>query len=153
MSATPAASLRERVVRVLHREIDAILAPAGYVQAGGSWSRTTAFARTWVEIQRSSSGLACYLNLGRFQRLFKWEWVPPGTYFSGWRIGDFTDSTVEHNGLDALPYEQLDGDSPLRAKVMALLAERALPFLKASHGPLGYRTLPPRLAALREGRP
>jgi hypothetical protein len=153
MSANPAASLRERVVRVLHREIDAILAPAGYIRAGGSWNRTTAFARTWVEIQRSSSGLACYLNLGRFQRLFKWERVPPGAYFSGWRIGDFTDSTAEHNAIDALPYDQLDGDSPLRAKVTALLAERALPFLKASHSPFGHRMLPPRLAALREGRP
>ena len=153
MSATPAASLRERVVRVLHREIDAILAPAGYIQAGGSWNRTTAFARTWVGIQRSSSGLACYINLGRFQRLLKWEWVPAGYYSSGWRIGDFTDSTEEHNALDALPYDQLDGDSPLRARVMALLAQRALPFLKASHNPFGYRMLPPRLAALREGRP
>ena len=153
MSANPAASLRERVVRMLHREIDAILAPAGYVQAGGRWSRTTAFARTWVEIQRSSSGLACYLNLGRLQRLLNWEWVPPGTYFSGWRIGDFADSTAEHNSLDALTYDQLDGDSPLRAKVMALLSERALPFLKASHTPFGYRMLPPRLAALREARP
>ena len=153
MSANPAASLRERVVRVLHREIDAIPAPAGYIQAGGSWNCTTAFARTWVEIQRSSSGLACYINLGRFQRLLKWEWVPPGSYFSGWRIGDFTDSTEEHNGLDALPYAELDGESPLRAKVMALLAARAVPFLKASHNPFSYRMLPPRLAALREGRP
>jgi hypothetical protein len=153
MSATPAASLRERVVRVLHREMDAILAPAGYIQAGGRWSRTTAFARTWVELQRSSSGLACYLNLGRLQRLFKWEWVPPGTYFTGWRICDFTDSTAEHNSLDALAYGQLDGDSPLRAKVMTLLAERALPFLTASHSPFGYRMVPPRLAALREARP
>lgn len=153
MSATAAASLRDRVVRVLHREIDAILAPAGYIRAGGSWNRTTAFARTWVGIQRSSSGLACYLNLGRFQRLFKWEWAPSGAYYSGWRIGDFTDSTAEHNAIDALPYEQLDGDSQLRAKVMALLGERALPFLTASHDPLGQRRLPPRLAALREGRP
>jgi len=153
MSATPAASLRDRVVRVLHREIDAILAPAGYVQSGGRWDRATAFARTWVEIQRSSSGLACYLNLGRFQRLLSWEWVPPGAYFSGWRIGDFADSTSEHNSLDALAYEQLDGDSPLRTRVMALLAERALPFLKASHHPLSARMVPPRLAALREARP
>lgn len=153
MSANPAASLRERVVRVLHREIDAILAPAGYIQAGGGWNCTTAFARTWVEIQRSSSGLACYINLGRFQRLLKWEWVPPGSYFSGWRIGDFTDSTEEHNGLDALPYAALDGESPLRAKVMALLATRAVPFLKASHNPFSYRMLPPRLAAHRGGRP
>lgn len=153
MSANPAASLRERVVQLLHREIDAILAPAGYIQAGGTWTRTTAFARTWVEIQRSSSGLACYLNLGRFQRLLRWEWVPPGAYFSGWRIGDFTDSTAEHNAIDALPYAELDGASPLRGKVMTLLAERALPFLTASHGVFGASRLPPRRAALREGRP
>lgn len=147
-----APQLRERVVRTLHREIDAILAPAGYVRSGGRWDRATAFARTWVEIQRSQGGLACYLNLGRFQRLFSWEWVPPGAYFTGWRIGHFTDSTAEHNRLDALAYDQLDGESPLRAKVMALLAGRALPFLTASHKPFGYRMFPPRLAALREGR-
>jgi hypothetical protein len=147
-----AAQLRERVLRILHREIDVILAPAGYVQAGGRWERATAFARTWVEIQRSRGGLACYLNLGRFQRLLNWEWVPPSVYYSGWRIGDFTESTAEHNSLDALPYEQLDGDSPLRARIMALLAERALPYLKSSHHPFGYRRFPPRLAALREGR-
>jgi hypothetical protein len=145
------ASLGERVLRQLQREIDAILAPAGYVRAGGSWSRTTAFARTVVEIQRSRSGLACYINLARFQRLLKWEWVPPGSVYSGWRIGHFTDTVAESNSLDALDYAALDGDSALRLRVMALLVDRVLPFLSRCHGPFGHRQFPPRIAAMRGG--
>jgi hypothetical protein len=151
MTAEPAVSLRERVLHLLQREFDAILAPAGYVRTGGSWSRTTAFARTQVDIQRSQSGLACYINLARFQRLLNREWVPTGSVYSGWRIGHFTDSIAEANGLDALPYAELDGDSTLLRRVTALLTERVLPFLRKCHGPLGHRQVPPRIAALREG--
>ena len=151
MTAESPASLRDRVLQVLQREIDAILAPAGYVRIGGSWSRTTAFARTEVAIQRSQSGLACYINLARFQRLLGREWLPPGSVYSGWRIGQFTDSVAEANRLDALPYAELDGDSPLHRRVIALLSERVLPFLGRCHGLLGHRQLPPRIAALRKG--
>ncbi|WP_423065298.1 hypothetical protein [Devosia sp. CN2-171] len=151
MTVESPASLRDRVLQVLQREIDAILAPAGYVRIGGSWSRTTAFARTEVAIQRSQSGLACYINLARFQRLFGREWVPPGSVYSGWRVGHFTDSVAEANGLDALPYAELDGDSPLRRRVTTLLSERVVPFLGRCHGLLGHRQLPPRVAALRKG--
>jgi hypothetical protein len=151
MSSVSPASLRERVLRLLQREIDAILAPAGYVRAGGSWSRTTAFARTVVEIQRSQSGLACYINLARFQRLLQWEWVPPGSVYSGWRIGHFADTVAESNSLDALDYAALDGNSPLRERGKVLLADRVLPFLRRCHSPLGHREFPPRIAAMRRG--
>lgn len=151
MTAESPASLRERVLRLLQREIDAILAPAGYVRTGGSWSRTTAFARTEVAIQRGQSGLACYINLARFQRLFGREWMPPGSVHSGWRVGHFTDTVAEANSLDALPYADLDGDSSLRRRVMALLGDRVLPFLGKCHGLMGHRQFPPRIAASRKG--
>lgn len=151
MTAESPASLRERVLRLLQREIDAILAPAGYVRTGGSWSRTTAFARTEVAIQRSQSGLACYINLARFQRLLGREWVPQDSVHAGWRVGHFTDTVAEANGIDALPYADLDGDSPLRRRVLTLLDDRVLPFLGKCHGLFGHRQFPPRIAALREG--
>lgn len=143
-------AIRQRAVAALRADMDAVLAPAGYVRSGNIWQRVTGFARTLVELQRSASGHACYINITRYQRLLKWEWIPQGAVYGGWRLGDFQPQGAEP--LDQLFYVDLDKDQALRQRVTGLLSDRVLPFLKRAHLPWGYLFFPPRIADQRAGR-
>lgn len=143
-------AIRQRAVRHLLADMDALLLPAGYVRKGNVWSRITSFAKTLVELQRSAGGYCCYVNVVRFQRFHKWEWIPQGDVFSGWRLGDFLRRSEGH--IDQLFYVDLEKDQALRQRVLNLLSDRVLPFLKRAQLPWGYLFFPPRIADQRAGR-
>jgi hypothetical protein len=135
---------RERAVARLTQALDAVLLPQGFRRKGGRWSRTGWFATTFVEIQKSKFGTACYLNLGRDPANRDWR-QPSYREGSFWRLGRLTGRIAEANRLDQLDYLALDADPALLAEVADLVAGRAIPFLKRCQGPFGFAARPPSL--------
>lgn len=135
---------RERALARLGGVLDAALLPEGFRRKGGRWSRTTFFATTFVEIQKSRYGTGCYVNLGRERADRDWRQPSyrPGSF---WRLGQLSGSVVEANRLDELRYLELDADPALLETVAALLTERAIPFLRRCQGPFGIFVRSPSL--------
>jgi hypothetical protein len=135
---------RERAVARLGEVIDAALQPQGFRRKSGRWSRTSFFATTFVEIQKSRYGTGCYINLGRERANRDWRQPSyrPGSF---WRLGQLAGTVAEANRLDELRYLELDADPALLEAVGALLAERAIPFLKRCQGAFGVFVRPPPL--------
>lgn len=135
---------RERALARLGEMLDAALLPQGFRRKGGRWSRTSFFATTFVEIQKSRYGTGCYVNLGRERANRDWS-KPSYRPGSVWRLGRLSGTVAEANRLDELRYLELDADPALLVSVAALLTERAIPFLKRCQGPLGVFAKPPPL--------
>lgn len=127
---------RKRALARLTKELDAVLLTRGYQRKGSRWSRTGWFATTFVEIQKSRYGLDCYINLGRDPPDRTWR--RPSYRENGcWRIGALAGSIADANRLDRLPYFKLDSEPALLEEIVALVADRAVPFLRRCQGPLG----------------
>ena len=135
---------REQALARLGEMLDAALLPQGFRRKGGRWSRTSLFATTFVEIQKSRYGTGCYVNLGRDRADRDWRQPSyrPGSF---WRLGQLSGSVAEANRLDELRYLELDADPALLEAVAALLTARAIPFLKRCQGPFGIFARPPPL--------
>ncbi|MBP2159992.1 MULTISPECIES: hypothetical protein [Asticcacaulis] len=136
--------VRKRSLRLLVNEIDDVLKPLDYVREkagrGDVWIRRTLAAQTYVHIQKSMYGTACFINIGH----------EPGNYTgvmpsfrdgTSQRLSQLLDDVAEANRLDMLPYEALDGASPLRRDIVDLVRDRAVPYLAKFHsGPDRFLT-------------
>ncbi len=125
-------AVRKRAIRHFVKEIDATLAPHGYVRDNaGLWLRKGLFTRTYVQLQKSKYGDACFVNLGW---KYNWEKDDAVTGDRQWRIGQLLDDTARANRLDQLPYTELDGEiSPLRAEIIGLIRDIGVAHLRRFH--------------------
>jgi hypothetical protein len=127
-------AVRKSAVKLFARDIDAVLKPHGYKRDRASlWVRKGLFTQTYLELQKSKYGDACFVNIG-----WKYNWDKgDGSYFDGdrqWRISQLLDDIPRANRLDQLFYTELDGEeSPLRAEVVDLIRDLGVPHLKKFH--------------------
>ncbi len=133
MTETDLPSVRKSAVKLFTHDIDAVLKPHGYVRQGASlWVRKGMFTQTYVELQKSKYGDACFINVG-----WKYNWDKEGRFYGGdrqWRIGQLLNDIPRANRLNQLSYIELDGeDSPLRAEVIGLIRDLGVPHLKKFH--------------------
>lgn len=131
-------AVRKSAVKLFARDIEAALAPHGYVRQGASlWVKKGLFTHTYVELQKSKYGDACFVNVG-----WKYNKEKESGQFlrqallgdREWRIGRLLNDTPRGNRLDMLPYAELDGEaSALRAEVVGLIRDVGVPHLKKFH--------------------
>jgi hypothetical protein len=133
---------RKRALKLLTKEVDDIFLPLGFVRKGVRWHRTGWFATTFVEIQKSRYGNACFINFGRDGRDADWR-APSYRNNTHWRIASLAHRDAACR-LDQLPYAELDGASELRLELVLLLRNGAAPFLEEAQGLFGSRLRPRR---------
>ncbi|APO71098.1 hypothetical protein IE4872_PD00568 (plasmid) [Rhizobium gallicum] len=133
---------RKRALKLLTKEVDDIFLPLGFVRKGVRWHRTGWFATTFVEIQKSRYGNACFINFGRDARDADWR-APSYRNNTHWRIASLAQRDAACR-LDQLPYAELDGASELRLEVVFLLRNGAAPFLEQAQGLFGFILRPRR---------
>ncbi len=126
---------REAAVGAICAAIGDVVTPLGYVRRGDTWSRTSVAGKSAVNLQRSRYGWECYINL-RFL-------TPDGDGLDGGLWAEDGDLRI---GLFYLPQEgrgpepgvifylDVHEDAGSLGEPMAVLRERALPWLDAHHG-------------------
>lgn len=159
ISENPAGALvspevRKRSLRLLINEIDDILKPLGYEREnsgqGTVWIRRTLATQTYVHIQKSKYGDACFINIGHEPGSYK-EDVPSFRNGTTQRVGQLLGDIAHANRLDMLSYKDLDGASPLRREIVDLIRDKAEPYLAKYHSGLD-RFLTRLLKPLIEGK-
>lgn len=132
--------VREKARARLVAALDDVLAPADYVRPKGKriWIQETALAKTYVEIQSSTYGFECFINLGQEGPLA--SKIPSYENGTFWRLRDAAPETMlvrnyEHG--ESIRYTALELDPELAPAIAALFRDKALPFLQHFHVPMG----------------
>jgi hypothetical protein len=136
---------RQEALETLASGLDAVLVPAGFARRPKAllWIRNSLLARTYVEVQRSQSGLGCYINLGR-ERPFE-KAIPTYRNNTAWRLGLVAGGKTlpKWRHRDAISYVDLTEDPAFGADLVLLVRDYGLPYLRRCQGLLGHRVRPP----------
>ncbi len=133
-----ARAVRKRAKARLADALDGVLAPAGYVhqKTGSLWIQQGLLAKTYVEIQSSTSGFECFINLGREDPSS--EKIPSyanGTFWRLAKVAPEASAVRNYDHGDSLSYVALSQDPALAPAVAVLVRDKALPFLQRFHVP------------------
>lgn len=147
-SAAALKAVRKAALNVITAALDEVLVPDGFGRQTGKglWVRNGTLARTYVEVQKSQSGLACYINLGREDAGS--GPIPSYRNNTSWRLGQVARGVTipKWRHSDSIAYADLAEDAALAAALGALVRDAGLPFLRSCQGPLGHTVRPPPAA-------
>jgi hypothetical protein len=122
---------REAAFAVIMAEVAVVAEPAGYTLRGTTWTRETAAGRTAINLQRSRYGFDVAITL-RFL-------LPDGAPLETGAWADSPEISLAAFVADAdhdpgvIPYLDVHDDPACLDQPMAILRDRALPWLDAHH--------------------